>query len=210
MFRASAIYFMQAAVGGPIKIGFSDNVSERLVQHQIGCPFELRILAEMPGTMGDEAALHRRFADYATSGEWFSPECADLVSLIESLGGEALPARAWDPAIDRSRQRKTRYPTRRTNLGPNFNEGARLLWDALETKSWTHNELCRRVGATHGAHASWLYGDGRPRLVYALKLEELFAIPVKAWDLPPTEAFALVADRRGHVVPTRASPAAPA
>ncbi len=58
-----------------VKIGFTAGyVEHRLKVLQIGAPERLTIVAEFPGTMQDETALHRRFAAYRTVGEWFRRE----------------------------------------------------------------------------------------------------------------------------------------
>lgn len=74
------VYFIQADIGGPIKIGMAFNVFERLSLFQMGCPFRLRVLGIIKG--GDahiESALHRRFAEHRLHGEWFEP-CEELLA----------------------------------------------------------------------------------------------------------------------------------
>jgi hypothetical protein len=56
------IYFVQAISGGPIKIGFSDNVSARVRQLEAHYGQPLAILATMPGDREDEREIHGRFA----------------------------------------------------------------------------------------------------------------------------------------------------
>lgn len=65
------IYFVQAECGGPVKIGFTVDVDERVKALQCGSPFPLRVVATRPGTLGTEAELHRRFARHRLHGEWF-------------------------------------------------------------------------------------------------------------------------------------------
>jgi Meiotically Up-regulated Gene 113 (MUG113) protein len=56
------IYFMQPVDGGPIKIGFSDNVEVRHRQLEAHYGKPLAILATMPGDPTVEAKVHERFA----------------------------------------------------------------------------------------------------------------------------------------------------
>lgn len=78
------IYFIQAEGVGHIKIGFTDgdDALTRLAMLQTGSPVTLRLIGTMPGTMGDEKDLHRRFAAHRVTGEWFKP-VAELLDLIK-------------------------------------------------------------------------------------------------------------------------------
>jgi len=82
------IYFIQAAIIGRIKIGFTsnDDFQTRMDGLQTGSPVQLRILATCPGSELEEKELHARFADYRVRGEWFRPG-RRLVRLIASLQG---------------------------------------------------------------------------------------------------------------------------
>lgn len=68
------IYFIQAEIGGPIKIGYTRSISPaaRVASLQSGCPFPLRVIHTMAGSQLDEQALHVRFATLRLHGEWFS------------------------------------------------------------------------------------------------------------------------------------------
>lgn len=70
--RQSKIYFCQAGgPDGPVKIGITVEVAGRLGSLKTGHHDELRLLALVNGTVKDEKALHRRFAEYRKRGEWF-------------------------------------------------------------------------------------------------------------------------------------------
>jgi Meiotically Up-regulated Gene 113 (MUG113) protein len=56
------IYFAQAVEGGPIKIGYSDNLKVRHHQLEAYYGTSLAILATMPGGPEIEAEIHERFA----------------------------------------------------------------------------------------------------------------------------------------------------
>ena len=56
-----------------IKIGYTDNVDQRLMQIQANSPVELEILAIIEGDKNLEAELHNSFAKYRVRGEWFEP-----------------------------------------------------------------------------------------------------------------------------------------
>jgi hypothetical protein len=69
------IYFIQSVTNGPIKIGFSKNVKERIEDIQCGSPAKLTVLAVHPGTRWGEQRLHKQFATdrIRAGGEWFNP-----------------------------------------------------------------------------------------------------------------------------------------
>jgi Meiotically up-regulated gene 113 len=78
---APVIYFLQASIGGPVKIGFAADVERRVRELQCGSPFPLRVLAAWQGDGRDERELHERFAADREHGEWFRPT-AELRALI--------------------------------------------------------------------------------------------------------------------------------
>ena len=67
------IYFIQAGKNGPIKIGDSDTIHERLEDLQVGCPYKLRLLFVYNGRDYDEFELHEHFKHEHIRGEWFRP-----------------------------------------------------------------------------------------------------------------------------------------
>lgn len=56
------IYFVQSVDGGPVKIGHTDNLEQRLVQLESHYGTPLAVLATMDGDRSVEAGLHERFA----------------------------------------------------------------------------------------------------------------------------------------------------
>lgn len=75
------VYFAEAE--GSIKIGWSSDVARRLEELQTGNPRKIRLLGAFPGTMHDEAALHRKFGHLRLEGEWFRGE-SELRSFVAS------------------------------------------------------------------------------------------------------------------------------
>lgn len=79
-----AVYFIQDD-GGEIKVGFSEgNPHRRLNAFRTGNPRELKLLVAIPGGREEEHALHERFADLRTRGEWFKPD-PRLLGFIEGM-----------------------------------------------------------------------------------------------------------------------------
>jgi hypothetical protein len=67
------VYFIQSGDTGPVKIGFTKDVRQRISALQTGHSAPLRLLHLFDGTETDEAALHVRFAAHRLIGEWFAP-----------------------------------------------------------------------------------------------------------------------------------------
>lgn len=71
--QGSRVYFAQAHWGGPIKIGYSFMVEQR-INTVAGClPFDLVEIGSFPGYRFQEHFLHCWFAKYRIRGEWFQP-----------------------------------------------------------------------------------------------------------------------------------------
>lgn len=85
---ASRVYFVQAADGGPVKIGRSADPLARVASLQTANPDHLRILATMPGGSAVERALHRTFEAHRVrpDGEWFHP-APEVLAFVRELGG---------------------------------------------------------------------------------------------------------------------------
>ncbi len=66
------VYFLEC--DGFTKIGFTKNLRKRLSALQLCNPKPIRFLAILPGDRKLETALHKRFADHRSSGEWFCLE----------------------------------------------------------------------------------------------------------------------------------------
>jgi len=81
----SWVYFIQAATGGPVKIGYSAKPYARLATLRSGSAGDLRIVAFTPGGVEEERMLHRLFARHRIRprGEWFHPAPAILALIAE-------------------------------------------------------------------------------------------------------------------------------
>ena len=100
------IYF----IGGAelVKIGFTaGDPRKRCAQLQVGSPHPLALLGAIPGTRATERRLHRRFAKYRVSREWFRLEGA-LRAFVETGCCPSEAARATSsPQPSRNRPRST-------------------------------------------------------------------------------------------------------
>jgi hypothetical protein len=96
--RRGFVYFA-GPLEGPIKVGFTNNVAERLRGLQTASPVDLVLWAVIPGTLTCEAAWHDVLADERVRGEWFalSERTARAIIEVRKLAG---PMPGYDlPAI---------------------------------------------------------------------------------------------------------------
>jgi hypothetical protein len=85
--KTGTVYFIADDVSGCIKIGWCrGRVECRLKTLQCGNSNELTIVGQMAGTILDEHALHRRFADAHRFGEWFRAT-RELRAFIADISG---------------------------------------------------------------------------------------------------------------------------
>lgn len=82
------IYFVRA--GSRVKIGFTDNLPQRLVQLQTANADPLILEVAIDGDRNLEAQFHEQFKDYRLNGEWFSWQGA-LRMVIETIRAGARP-----------------------------------------------------------------------------------------------------------------------
>jgi len=76
------IYFIQGESGGPIKIGYTTDIYQRLKNLQSGHTDVLKLLLMVPGNFEYEHGLQDYFKECRLNGEWFKPE-PQLLQYIE-------------------------------------------------------------------------------------------------------------------------------
>jgi hypothetical protein len=132
------IYFVQADIGGPIKIGHTTSLSmrNRLADLQCGSPFKLCVLRQERGNTARERELHLRFAHLRLHGEWFRAGR----ELVAYLNGAVAPARPLDVA-----------PPVTAWSGPLLERDQAVL-DAL-TAAWSSTAAVARRAGVHTAAA---------------------------------------------------------
>lgn len=112
--RKKNVYFMRP-VGqlGPIKIGCSAYVEERLTQVATWSPIPLEIIHMQEGDHTLERNLHRCFADYHSHLEWFHPGDRLLAAISKLRSGSKIA-----DAIDLSDDRGSIHAARRKQIIP--------------------------------------------------------------------------------------------
>jgi len=82
------IYFIRAATGGPIKIGYAKNLDARLATLQTGCPVRLEVIFSARCNRIVERAMHDFFKEDRLHGEWFDPSEKLMAMIARSVSGE--------------------------------------------------------------------------------------------------------------------------
>ncbi len=96
------IYFIQSGEDGPIKIGITDNVTNRLCSLQSASPYKLKVLysAKLREDLAnlEERHMHFIFKGIHLRGEWFRP-MPFLMQRIDEMkknGYYSIPEYNWD------------------------------------------------------------------------------------------------------------------
>jgi len=67
-----AVYVALAEGTARYKIGYAENVDNRIRALKTGCPFPIEVVGVFDeGTVDDERSIHGLFKDYRVHGEWF-------------------------------------------------------------------------------------------------------------------------------------------
>lgn len=67
--RAGVVYFI--AANGMVKIGFTQNIDERMKAIQATSPTQIELIGTLPGSLRLEREIHERFKHARAHGEWF-------------------------------------------------------------------------------------------------------------------------------------------
>ena len=90
------VYFIKpVGMAGPIKIGVSQYVPERLMKLAVWSPFPLEVAVTIPGNAALETNLHDCLLEHRSHGEWFHPN-PPVLELIERLKAGVPIAEAID------------------------------------------------------------------------------------------------------------------
>jgi hypothetical protein len=81
-----SVYFVTAGEGGPIKIGWSQDVYRRMEELQTANPHKLVLIGKLRGTMADEARVHSLFSRFRIQSEWFK-HVPEILEFIQEYDG---------------------------------------------------------------------------------------------------------------------------
>lgn len=91
------VYFI-GADEGPVKIGVTCNVEQRLQNLQTASPVRLRVLATIAGGSGLERGYHEAWSHYRLHGEWFE-RSKQIEQELRHLRSRAIPPRSPSSAV---------------------------------------------------------------------------------------------------------------
>lgn len=74
-----------ARAGNAVKVGFSNNLPQRLKMMQTGCPDKIELVRTFDGDEATERALHQWFRSHHIRGEWFSLSILDGLDQLDIL-----------------------------------------------------------------------------------------------------------------------------
>lgn len=82
--RRATLYII-GGTSGPVKIGYTTDLSKRFAAIQAHSPIKLSVLASVDGRGSElETIYHHRFAEHRLHGEWFE-RCPEIEAEIERL-----------------------------------------------------------------------------------------------------------------------------
>lgn len=124
----SYVYLIHAEGTKRYKIGFSNDVPQRMRELQTSSPVDLSLIMARCGSREMEKRLHARFAEFRKCGEWF--EFDDLSPVLAEFGFTAFQAVAAMPIQDTISPIKKELPDILTDkdLAEYLNFSAMSLW----------------------------------------------------------------------------------
>jgi hypothetical protein len=160
------IYFVQARGNGPIKIGTTqNNPRHRMVKLQTDCPWPVKLLGAIKGTVAQEKRLQLLLSHFRTKGEWFEPHPVVVAAVNEALRIGKRAEFVRQPKPVKPRQPRYNHPL--------------CMW--LASNCVRANEFAQRIGVSK-SYLSMLLSGARPfcRIPghLALKINEETGIPI--------------------------------
>ena len=92
--RGGDVIYFVGVVGGPIKIGRTNNLRRRMVELRTTTKQDLQVWAMKDGRTLEEGLYHHRFAADRIEGEWFAPSPALMAEIarLRDLPSKRVPA----------------------------------------------------------------------------------------------------------------------
>lgn len=97
------VYIIQVKNDNKVKIGFSANPRQRLLDLQVASPFDLVLAKVYPGTIETECWFHRIFSHLRIRGEWFRIFPEEIEEVIREFGLRGELMEAYTPAYVRNK-----------------------------------------------------------------------------------------------------------
>lgn len=169
------IYFIQAGSDGPIKIGYSANVSARIADLQVSSPQRLALLLTIAGSRRDEAAFHEELGPHRMSGEWFHPH-GDVLSLVARLRSRAVVLTvAQEPPLRRSRAVEGGVsPAWSMSVADLAQTTAAFFKAEFGADGSAAKRIADLAGCSYRTATNWLSGAAAPDFFHALVLMDAY------------------------------------
>lgn len=120
------VYFIETPDSQYVKIGFSRKPTRRL--SQLGTIMPVRLIGTFPATFETESWLHRKFAAFHETGEWFR-STPELRLFIETIGVDPPPPPAA-PYVKKARRPRNKQGTSLAESGITLAEHLRKIQSA--------------------------------------------------------------------------------
>ncbi|MFE4915835.1 GIY-YIG nuclease family protein [Streptomyces sp. NPDC056652] len=150
----SSIYVIGATGSRTVKIGRTVSLRTRLAKIQNMCPVPLKILFATPGGPSCELALHARFAEQRSHGEWFTFDEDPVEAVREALLD--LPRETFKDATSPADSRPYQMPALTDYVS--FEDAAL----ALRKTGLCPNATGDAIRYTARTKANWPIGEGKP------------------------------------------------
>lgn len=141
------IYFIQAGIDGPIKIGHTSlpDPMKRVKTLQASCPAKLTLLGTLPGDSAMESIIHRKLEKFRVYGEWFKDT------------EEVRSAMAWVPTAESPAPPKTLNNHHLSTDLPYPPDSAVYPFHGLSEVQWRAvRRFAEEEGISAGAFRKWL------------------------------------------------------
>ena len=115
------IYLIKTKGNDFYKIGYtSDSINKRLKSIQTGCPYKLKVINKINGSMEQEKILHTLFKEYRTQGEWFKlnkEHLNILVNVMEFVATDIDPQNTLQRKKQKINQEKNTIKSKKNGIG---------------------------------------------------------------------------------------------
>lgn len=159
------VYFARSGANGPIKIGFSANLRQRVAALETSAFEAITILAVVDGDRDLECSLHEQFSSFRLKREWFSAS-DELLAYIAELEPYVAPKRI-------KRQQRAPQP-------PKVKTPHLRLRQWRTEQGWSRKKAAEFLGINVRTLESWEYGLRAPaslKLIDALVFNSDEAMP---------------------------------
>lgn len=87
----------------------------------------------------------------------------------------------------------------RKDLGLNFSQGARRLWEELDKRfDGNHASLAAALKVQASTVHRWLYGEQRPGVEMTMEIQQRYRIGARLWREPAEPGFVLPGNRNSE------------